>query len=247
MAFPPSASLEGPSFPDGLKQLSSAASDTPTPGPLQLLSLALLVVNCTISILDNGIPAIVVESGAALYRTLVKFVDLLTFYHTILTRHIHSKLLRVRSTITAYTTSIYNSFLDRPNASYNPVYGSSLLHIWLDYQLSNRTTDANRTIIVNAITSPDSKTLTLIRGLPSNVSAPEIRRFLETALYDHFHSKLQAQRAPICPLIRQAIAPENNDTGSAAIIAPSLDLRRGGCLCFGTSGVNIPAPRSRRA
>jgi hypothetical protein len=68
------------------------------------------------------------------------------------------------------------------------------LHTALDNMLNHPLTDPDQSITAQVANVTGSGTITVIQGLPSDIPAADIRRYLETALYIHYQPQLQAHR-----------------------------------------------------
>ena len=93
--------------------------------------------------------------------------------------------------------------------------------------LRNSKTEPDRTVTVQVANVPKTGIVTFVRGLPSDISAADIRRFLETALYTRYQPEIQAQAnaASTTQYTEAAISqnePSTNDLDTIDTSSPGL-------------------------
>ena len=141
------------------------------------------------------------------------------------------------ATIVNFCTSTYHTSINWVKSTHRSILIRHKLHDGLARMLSNPGMHLGRTVTVDTVSVSGAGTLAVVRGLPSDISAPEIRRYLETVLYIQFQPQLQAART-------------TNHTGSATNEYAQIDTSGSGlwndtCVrhtAFSTSASNASTP-----
>ncbi|KAJ4369540.1 hypothetical protein N0V86_009376 [Didymella sp. IMI 355093] len=173
---PPSAALEHASFDGvgGVKPFTSAASDTDIPQSLLLACLfAFIIYNITV-FFDIGL-AVLINFGTAVHQTIVDWVAVI-------------RQKGFRAILFAIITSSRNWI----KATYRSNLHAHAFRTGLNRMISKPGQHLGRTILVDTVIVPGAGSLALIRGLPLDVSAPELRRYLESILFIQYRSQPNA-------------------------------------------------------
>lgn len=171
MSFPPSASLEGPSFPDGLKSFSSGASNMPVPGVL---------LTITISTIVFGLFDVKLASIIAHYFCMTIYHLLATiYYRTPDTQSTYPKPQEKNTCRLRPATKLSHTPLQ---AVESPLSAKTRMGQWLHSLTSPR-----KPGVIVMIEPQDSElALILIHDLPSDVTEDKLCHFLETVLAQNF-------------------------------------------------------------
>ncbi|KAF3031136.1 hypothetical protein E8E11_000725 [Didymella keratinophila] len=222
---PPSAALEHGTFgvAGGVKPFTSAAGDTNIPQSLVLTCFAAFVVYNLAFIFDIDLLAII-NFGTTVYHTIIKWIGII-------------RQKGPRATVLAIASSFGNWVKD----TYRSHMYAHAFHTGLEHMTSNPSEHLGRTIFVDTIIVPGAGSLALIRGLPSDVSAPELRQYLESILFVQYRNGGQ-------DINRVVIQSESDDTEDAPIDTSCPGLWNGTCVrpredtidTPSTSGINTP-------
>jgi hypothetical protein len=172
---PPSAALEHASFDGvGVKPFTSAASDTDIPQSLLLACLFAFIAYNIAVLFDIGLPALI-NFGTAVHQTIVDWVAVI-------------RQKGFRATLFAITASFRNWI----TVTYRSNLHAHAFRTALEHMISKPSEHLGRTILVDTVIIPGAGSLALIRGLPSDVSAPELRRYLESTLFIQYKPQQNA-------------------------------------------------------
>lgn len=185
---PPSAALEHGTFDigDGVEPFTSAAGETNIPESLALICFAAFVVYNIASLFGIDVSAII-NFSTTVYRAILGWTGI-----------IHQKSVRINSLAIATFSGNWIKDTYRLN-KYAYAFRAGLEHM-----ISTPSEHLGRTVLVNTVIVSGAGILALIRGLPSDVSAPELRRYLESVLFIQYHqgvdravNQLKSVNAPI--------------------------------------------------
>ncbi|KAF3033896.1 hypothetical protein E8E12_004264 [Didymella heteroderae] len=223
---PPSAALKHGTFDvvGGVKPFTSVACDTSIPQSLVLTCFVAFIVYNVAFLFDIDLPAIINFSTTA-YRTIIKWIGII-------------RQNDIRAIFLATANSSGNWIKD----TYRSNMYAHAFHTGLKHMVSTRSEHLGRTILVDVVIVPDAGSLALIRGLPSNVSGPELRRYLESILFIQYHNaNYDVDRAPA--------QPDSDDPEETPIDTSCPDLWNGTCVrpkkdsmdTLSTSGIDTPS------
>lgn len=235
MGFPPSANFEGHSVADAIVGLSS---DATTLGALSTISLVVLFT-VLLTIIHNLGPLLDIDFqalanfGFAFYRITTNWAICLRQY-IFTTQNVRNG---PRFTIDLLTR-IYTSSLTRIHATSRFLSDASTILPWLTRVL-NVVPDPS-TVTVSTLRLDGRGTVAVIHSLPSDVSAPEVRRFLETILWTQYRHEIRAERSGV---ISPDNAPNTPKDDEMTIVTEGRGLWQGTCV---TPGL-IPLPDSPAA
>ncbi|KAJ8115971.1 hypothetical protein OPT61_g2508 [Boeremia exigua] len=219
MAYAPSALLVSGSVADGIKGLSSSATDIDIINPLSIIVFVAFVIHYITLFFDidwaailNFVYQVFINSVQSIRNVLTVQTARATYNHFV---HLFAtSLTSPTNLLTALSRSIQTPY--------------TLLH-WLLRTPSKHTTQR---ITADTIVLPSGTMYAKIRGLPRDVSAPEVRRYLETVLFEQYSMQVRVElRAK-----RNANGPQLiNDEGSE-IDTSGPGLWKGTCVRAAPAG-----------
>lgn len=215
---PPSASLEHGTFDvvGGVKPFTSAACENNIPQSLELVFSAAFIVYNIAFLLDIDLSAIF-NFSTMTYRTVIQWIGF-------------SRRKGIRATFLAVAKSTGNWI----KVTYRLKMQAHALRTGLEHMIAKPSEHLGRTVLVDTVVLPNAGSLALIRGLPSDVSAPELRRYLESTLFIQYrNADHEAARA--------ATWPGSDGTEEAPIDTPRPSLWNVHCVCPWEDNVNTPS------
>lgn len=246
---PPSAALEHADFGTGgvIKPFTSAASDTGICQSLVLTCFVAFLIYNIFSFFNIDISAIN-NFGTMVYRALVKYV-------AVIGRHGSQRIFIIDQRIFIIDQriiNIVNSFRNWVTSTYRSSLDAYAFHTELKRMFLNLRELHGQNILVEIITVPGTGSLAMIRGLPYDVTAPELRRYLELILFDQYGPQLKTEDTINRDENRTIDGPFLNDTEYAPIDTSCNGLWNGTCVradndvtdAPNTSGINTPASGS---
>lgn len=215
---PPSASLEHGTFDvvGGVKPFTSAACDTSTPQSLVLIFFVAYIVYNIAFLFDINPPAISNFSATA-YHTIIEWISVIR-----------------RQGIPATVLAVVNSSGSWIKITYRSHMQAHAFRTGLEHMIAKPSEHIGRTILVDTVVVPGAGSLALIRGLPSDVSVPELRRYLESTLFIQYRNVNH-------DVDRAATRPGSDDTEDAPIDTSCPGLWNGHCIRPKENSVNTPS------
>ncbi|KAH6625639.1 hypothetical protein C7974DRAFT_377128 [Boeremia exigua] len=209
MGYPPSTLLDSNHMADGMQSFTSGASDNPIINGLSYAFGIALAIYYVAMIFDIDLTA-VIDATVAVYHAS----------QSVLTaQNAHATPRRIPN----FIVWIYTSTATRIKTAYHSLKDTYKLLHWLATTLSQPSARGDPAITATTLTLAHCGTVAVIRGLPSDVSAPEVRRYLETRLYAQYRAQPNL----------------NNET--ARIDTPGLGLWNGTCVRGSSSGAATPS------
>jgi hypothetical protein len=222
---PPSAALEHVTFDvvGGVKPFTSAACDTSIPQSLVLICFATFMVYNIAFVFDINLPAII-NFNTTVYRTIIEWIGVVR------QKGLRATVLTIANPARNWLKDAYRSHM------YAHAFRTGLEHL-----ISSSSEHLGRTILVDTIIVPGAESLALIRGLPSDVSAPELRQYLELILFVQYPDADH-------DVDRATTQSESDDTEDAPVDIYRPGLWNGTCVRPKedtadtpiTSGINTP-------
>lgn len=214
---PPSASLEHGTFDvvGGVKPFTSVACDTSIPQSLVLIFFVAYIVYNIAFLFEINLPTISNFSATAC-RTIIEWISVIR-----------------RKDIRATVLAVANSSGNWIKITYHSHVQAYAFRTGLEHMIAKPSEHLGRTILVDTVV-PGAGSLALIRGLPSDVSAPKLRRYLESTLFIQYRNANH-------DVDRAATRHGSDDTEDAPIDTSCPPLWNGHCIRPKENSVNTPS------
>ena len=204
--------------------MTSAAGESIIPESLVLTCFIAFIFYNLAFIFDIDLSAMI-NFGTTVYQTINKWIGVI-------------RQKGLRATVLVIKDSTVNCIKD----TYRSHMYAHAFHTGLEHMISKPTERLGRTILVDTVIISGAGSLALIRGLPSDVSAPELRRYLESILFIQYRNVEH-------DVDRAATQPESDSTEDSPIDTSRSGLwngtyvqsKEGNVDTPSTSGINTPA------
>ncbi|KAF1925687.1 uncharacterized protein M421DRAFT_235807 [Didymella exigua CBS 183.55] len=233
---PPSAALEDGTFNvvGCVKPFTSASSGNSIPQSLMLTCFFAFLAYNIAFFFGIDLPAIV-NFGTTVYQALINWIAMIR-----------------QQGIQRTSLNIVNSFRTWVTSTYRSSMNAHAFRTGLKRMVSNPGERLGQTIPVDTVTVPGTGSLALVRGLSSNVSTPEIRRYLESILFIHYGLQLNDSHTVRRNGDRTVDGYVPEDTDDAPINTYTPGLWNGTCVrpkeetadTPSTSGMNTPTSKA---